>query len=687
MTLIWILISVFAGIAFAMLLYFREKNSAIPGKQRLMLAILRGISVFLIVLLISALMLNRKQKEIEKPIIVILSDNSISVVLQEDSAWFRSDYIDHIQKLENQLEKQTDVFLYEFDNSLKNDISFSFDGQLTDIYQTLDQILQRYDGRNIAGAILISDGIVNSGNDPAILANQLYFPVHTVALGDTTVFADAAIKGIRYNKSAGFGNRFPLEFVIHATGLNGKKSRLIIKQDGKEVLNEEVRYTSDTYSETRTQIFEASRKGLIRLEIILEPLENEGNTANNYATAVIQVLDKKNKVAILYQSPHPDISVFRSALEDAGNYDVELLMSNQFNAAQISAYDAIILYQLPDKRHKNNIPEQVIQSKTPYLIVTGQNTDLRVLNTLQTGFRIQQTSQMTQEALPVFNSSFSLFTISADMQRNLRNFPPLMTHFGNYSLSENYQVLFYQKIGSVQTSNPMIAFSAGGGKTNGLMAGEGLFKWKLFDYMHHSTHSTVNEFILKSMNLLVQQADKRRLRVHHKDVYFTTENAEMTAEVFNMSMEMITTSDVRLFIQNDQRDERELLFSPQISDYKIQLGKLKPGNYTWSANTRLDNELIETNGMFYVENVIVEQLNTRANHNLLQYLSSVSGGKFFRINDINLVGDHILENTELKNIEYVSEQSDLLISLKWILILIVIFLSLEWAARKYLGYY
>jgi len=687
MTIILILISVLAGIAFAMLLYFREKNSAIPGKQRLFLALLRGISVFLIVLLISALMLNRKHKEIEKPIIAILSDNSISVVLQEDSAWFRTEYIAHIQKLENQLRKQTDVFLYEFDNNLRNDISFTFDGQLTDIYHSLDQILQRYEGRNIAGAILITDGIVNSGNDPAMLANQLYFPVHTVALGDTTVFADAAIKGIRYNKSAGFGNRFPLEFVIHATGLNGKKSRLIIKQDGKDVLNEEIRYTSDTYSETRTHIFEASRKGLIRLEIILEPLENEGNTANNYASAVIQVLDKKNKVAILYQAPHPDISVFRSALEDAGNYDVDLLMSNQFNAAQISAYDAIILYQLPDKKFKNNIPEQVIQSKTPYLIVTGQNTDLRVLNTLQTGFRLQQTSQMTQEALPVLNSSFSLFSISADMQRNMRNFPPLITHFGNYTLSENYQILLYQKIGTVQTSNPMIAFSAGGGKTSALMAGEGLFKWKLFDYLHNGSHTTINELIHKSLNLLVQQADKRRLRVHHKDVYFTTENAEMTAEVFNMSMEMITSPEVQLFIKNDQGEERELMFSPQISDYKLQLGKLKAGNYSWTASTRLDNELLEANGMFFVENVIVEQLNTKADHNLLKYLSSVSGGRFFRKNEIELVGEHIIENTELKNIEYVSEKSDLLISLKWILIMIVIFLSLEWSARKYLGYY
>ncbi len=652
-----------------------------------MLAILRGISIFLICLLLSSFLINRKVFSYEKPVVVIISDNSRSVLLQKDSAYFQNEYRNDIRHLTESLEKSADVQSYEFDSDLKNNITFKYDGDQTDLYNAIDNIIVRYEGRNIAGMILITDGIVNSGNDPSILNNNLYFPVYSVALGDTSSFADAMIKSVRYNKSAGFGNRFPIEIVVHSTGLNGQQTNLIIKQDGQEIARDEIRFSSGTFSETKTFIFEANKKGLLRFEFFIEPLENEKNTTNNFASAVVQVIDKKNKVAILFQSPHPDISAIKSVLEEARNYDIELISINAFNSSLIREYDAFILYQLPDKKNRSNVVEQIVTSSVPYILFVGQNSDLRQLSQLNTGLRIQQTSQTTQEALPIMNSSFSLFQILPDLQRKINTFPPVITHFGNYSLNENFQVLLYQKIGNVQTSSPMLAFSTFREKISAIFIGEGIFKWKLYDYYNNDNHLAFNEIFQKTCNLLVQQSDKRRLRVHHKDVYFSTENVEISAEVYNMAMELITSARVNFLIKNKQGLEKELLFSPQISDYKLNLGRLYPGHYEWKASTQIDNELLEESGLFFVEEILIEHQNTKADHNLLKFLSSESDGHFFTIDQIKNVAEHVKENNVMKELEYVEEKTDDLISFKWILILLIVFLTAEWATRKFLGSY
>ncbi len=687
MNFLWILISLLTGVGFALLLYYREKHSAIPPLQRTILAALRGTSIFLVCLLLSAIMLNIRKKSYEKPVIAILSDNSKSLVLNKDSTYLTGKYKNDLEQIIEHLQEKADVYQYEFDGEIRNNISMKFSGDQTDIYKAIDNIIQRYEGRNISGMILITDGIANTGNDPAVLGEKLSFPVFTVGTGDTSAIADVVIKSVRFNKTAGFGNRFPVEVVLHATKMSGKSATIHVRQDGKEMYREVINFSSNIYSETKTYIFEANQKGLTRIEIFTDPLEEEINKSNNSAFAVIQVIDKKNKVGIIFQYPHPDITAMKTSLEDARNYEVELYQPAALNSQKINEFDAFILYQVPDLKVRSNIPEQIVSSKVPFLLVIGHNTDLRTLAGINAGIKIQQNMQTLQEALPILNNGFTLFQFSSELQRNLSSFPPLMTHFGNYLSGENIQVLLYQKIGNVQTSAPMLAFSTGGDKISAFLVGEGIYRWKLSDYMKNENHQVFNEIIQKTMNLLVQQADKRRLRVHHKDMYYTSENTEITAEVYNLAMEMITTPEVHIKIFNDSGNEREFLFVPQVNDYKLNLGKLSAGKYGWNAKTNIDGTVLDASGIFYVENVFIEQMNTSADHNILRYLSSVSDGKFLTINEINNVDDYILENSELSSLEFVQESSEELISLKWLLVLLVVFLSAEWAARKYLGSY
>ncbi len=687
MTILLVLLSLLMGSAFAFVLYFKEKKSALDKKSRLLLAVLRGLSITMIGLLLSSFFINKKVRIVEKPIIVIVNDNSSSITQIKDSAYFKSDFKTDVDALRNNLSAEADVFVYEFDSEFRNDVSFLFDGEQSNLYQALENVLLRYENRNIAGLILISDGIVNTGNDPLMLTDQFWFPVHTIALGDTTKYADALIKDLRYNKTAGLGNKFPVEVVIQANYLNGQNTILSVTQNGKEVHRKEISYTSDNYAETITFMFEAYQKGLNRIEFNLLQSTQEENIVNNFAAAVIEIVERKNKVGIIYHSPHPDISAIKSAIDIAGNMEAETIQLQSLNKNEIDNYQAFIICQLPDRKAKSETLTQLLQSDKPYFLIVGQNTDLKQLNALNIGIGIQQTSQLTQEALPAFNSAFSLFQVSIDAIRSIGKFPPLITHYATYRFAETFHVLLYQKIGSVQTSVPLLAFSAEKGKFRAILVGEGLYKWKLFNFFNYQNHLVFNELIQKSMNFLVQQSDKRKLRIHHKDVYFSTENAEMTAEVYNMSMEMTTNHDVFIVIKSHEGDQRDMMFTPQINNYKLNPGKLKPGKYTWAAHTFIDNEKISESGMFFVDEMNLEKMNLTANHNVLKTFSAKSQGLFFNKNQIQNASDEILKNSQLNSVEYLQESSDEMISLKWLLFILIVFLSAEWAARKYLGTY
>ena len=80
----------------------------------------------------------------------------------------------------------------------------------------------------------------------------------------------------------------------------------------------------------------------------------------------------------------------------------------------------------------------------------------------------------------------------------------------------------------------------------------------------------------------------------------------------------------------------------------------------------------------------LEALESRADHNLLAQLARRSGQRLYYPAQLAQLGQDILK-ADYKPV--ISEEEELkdLINLKWLFFLVVGFLALEWAARKYSG--
>ena len=77
------------------------------------------------------------------------------------------------------------------------------------------------------------------------------------------------------------------------------------------------------------------------------------------------------------------------------------------------------------------------------------------------------------ESQAIVNNNFASFTINDNIKSFIEKLPPLFTYFGNYNLSPNSNILFHQKIGSVNTDDPLIMFTQSPNSKVGVVAGEG----------------------------------------------------------------------------------------------------------------------------------------------------------------------------------------------------------------------
>ena len=137
-----------------------------------------------------------------------------------------------------------------------------------------------------------------------------------------------------------------------------------------------------------------------------------------------------------------------------------------------------------------------------------------------------------------------------------------------------------------------------------------------------------------------------------------------------------------LTLTNKQKKNYQFTFNKSGNAYQLNIGELPAGEYSFKAQTRLGAELFKKEGSFIVKPLISEKINTVANHQLLYQLSSNTNGKFLNFSQINELPSLIKNNQTIKPIMYSENSTNQLINFKWIILVIVLLMALEWYLRK-----
>ncbi|GIV37408.1 MAG: hypothetical protein KatS3mg032_1787 [Cyclobacteriaceae bacterium] len=682
----WILICVLAATAYTLVLYFRAVR---PWGTRLnlVLAALRWVLVFLLTLLLLNFMLRHIENRYEEPVFAILLDNSASVQAMLDSP-ARQDVVQRLARLKEELEKEHyEVPLLGIRATELQQVNFN--EPVTNLSEALRLVAERYEDRQLEGVLLVSDGIYNAGLAPADVA----FPaaVYTLGVGDTVRKPDLSIRDVWYNKIAYQGSRFPVRAEITAHGFTGRQIKINLLYQGRVVQQQQMSVPASGFIAVEFAT-EATGEGLQRWEVVAEVLPEESNPLNNRATLFVEVIRGRRKILIAAAAPHPDLGTLRTILESNNNYEIMLHLPGvtEVPADKLKAenIDLVIFYQLPDFRGRlRDLTLRLAEFKLPRLFIAGGTTDVNFLVQPERPLGFETPPRQFDEVTPSLNPQFSLFTLPENTSAILAEMPPLPVHFGKMRVSPQVIPVLFQQVGSVVTDRPMLAYFIEESRKTGVMLGEGIYRWRMYEYAKTGRTEITDELFTKFIQFLVTAEDKRRFRCYPVKPEFTRdEPVVLESEVYNEIFEPVfgNTVTIEIFNEQNRRSAYSYVVQPSLSRYSVY--SLPEGAYRFTATTEVNAKPEKVNGQFVVTGRKLEMQNLTADYGQLRRLSAQTGGRFYHLHEWDKLAEE-LTRTPARYVVHSEERYTAALNIPWILILLLVLVSAEWFLRKFYGGY
>ncbi len=679
---LWLLFSLLLGAGYAFALY--NGTNSISRAARAWLFTFRLLVVAAICFLLFAPFVKQTERIAEKPLIIFAQDNSASLNVSKPVNFNLADYSAKVKALQSRFAAAYEVRSFTLGSQLKPGSSFHFNENTTDINSFFRFINDRFANRNIGAVILASDGIYNRGGNPQYEAKALKAPVFTIALGDTIPRKDLLVANVNYNSIVWSGNDFQAEVSIEAHRSAGMRSRLTVSGKDGRVLEKEIEIRSNEYHVTVPVTLHAGKAGIHRFTVALSPLQGELSVENNREDFFVEVLDGKLKVFILASSPHPDIAALKQAIESNKNYEVKTGLASGADDPGMKDAALLILHQLPSASVSMQSLSGTTRGKA-VLFVTGAQSNITALSQSQNLLEITSGGSML-EATAGVNGDFHTFMLQDGLAMQLSALGPLVSPAGSYRIKSPASVFLYQQLGSILSDRPLLLFSNTSEQKIGILAGEGIWRWRLNEFRLKGNHEATDALLTKSVQYLSEKDDKRKFRVYPaRNSFDENDHVLLNAELYNDANELVNTPDVSVVLTGEGNRKLPFQFSRTSNAYALDAGSLPSGEYSFDAVTQLGERKYKAGGRFIVSRQHVEFRQTIANHQLLNVLAKQSGGEMLMPGDMDELYDRVQKNEMVKTISYENRTFEEMIDMKWIFVMIILLLSAEWSVRKRSG--
>ncbi len=679
----WLFLILPASAALAFWLY--GKSEKITGTWKPALGILRFLAFLLLGIFLLNPMINRISSNPEPPLVLVLQDGSSSMKSYPEKGV--EGLVDEILNLqENHPEIQW--VNHHFDLNLRKGLDSLYTGMETNLSNALSQITKTYAARKPSALFLVSDGNVNRGMNPILLADNLPFPIFSIGTGDTSVYPDIRIGELRHNQIAYLGNTFPLEVKWESDQVPEASVDLkIIKEE--EVLTSKTIPAGDLANGKGKLTFElkAQEVGIQSYQLRIDALPQEINTENNQSSFRIEVLDSRKKILVLAAAPHPDLAALKQSLEAKENQEVTVQFIREAEG-DLQEFSTFILHNLPNQGSQNSpFLQEVLNSKTPIAFIAGPKLSPNILNAHQDLVEVSGVNGSTDRVGIYFKSDFTLFDLTTEEKQALSSLPQTEVLFGKYSLKAEGKSLANQKLGTVQTDRPLIVYGQSKGKPTALFFGNNLWRWRLVNFAKEGSHDAFNALINKTIQFLSIDESKERFRVQIPTKIFQSKSADFKAYLYNQAFEPVNEPLVKFKITGEEGQSFDLEMNRVSDHYSLKIPALEEGVYSFIASTQLGNEKFEKAGEFMVESSSLEQGKITANHKLLKNLAQESRGEFFPELSQEKISEVIDNHAVFKPLIKTDSRLNLLIDFPWLLLIPFLILTVEWILRKWLGTY
>lgn len=680
----------------------RTTGQGLPLLGRLGLGVLRFSALGIIGFLLLEPLIQSIEYDEEKPIAVVLVDESASVLARTDATTADSlnTWTDAVVEDLSQL--GMDVERYGFAGELRSiadrDSGFRWDGMQTNLNAAIRTLEPRIENRNVAGIVLASDGLINRGASPVYGVQWPNLPVWTVGLGDTSEVRDRWIHTVNHNAVAYLGNAFPVQAIVESQGMDGQTGKLEVVHNGQVIASESWQTFGSSERTKLEFMLTAATTGLQKYTLRVAASEGEYDTANNQRSFYMDVLESRRVIACIGAAAHPDLGAIRMALESLESYDIQTFdIASLRNPAALSEAlneaDVVIAHNLFGKRWGGLSWSKLLAMNN--LPVWWMAADESTWNALQgdndLGVQMSATGDLTQTHQARLNPAFSALEWPEGLAEALREWPPILGPFEQMTWSPAWSALANRQFGDIETNDGFWGLrGASSGSKCILSIGEGLWRWRMRSFAQTQNHTMFDAFIQRQVQFLAAEDTRKRLVIQTEKRIGADQRMQFSGQAFDAAWTPMRDATIELKIIDEAGQVFTRTMLPAARGFAADFGRMPAGTYRWEALSTLDGTVFDDAGMVIVEDAQIERSHAAADLDVLARVSGITGGTFLgHWEDAapEAVGDALGTFGIPSTLRH--EQTELRDGIDWQfwLLLALALLTIEWIVRRRnLGY-
>ena len=607
----------------------------------------------------------------------IFLDNSSSIKYHKTPSLnsIKSGYQEIRAKL---LEKNISFNSFIFDNKIDliQASNFDGDGLTTNYWKVLDLIVDSE--KNLAGAIIISDGIITEGKNSVDDLINLKIPIHVIGIGERSELVDISIHSLDVPTVVLKGDKVDLKVTIQSLGNINERLSLSLYRESKLLGSKPIRLSGMGSINEANFRFNAKEIGRQKFEVRVSSVKDEINIQNNRQYFSLLILKDKYKVALITGSPNKNTSPIKKIIKKNKRIKLDhyVRVRDQKFKPDIknfwkSPYELIIFDNYPIKPLSPNfiriLGKKLITNQSGLMHVTGPNQSNKSLNGINSilGITLVDSTQISEKVYWDF-----IKTNNSDI-----DYPPLE------------QSLFL--IGESTTADSLAIFESGWPlwlRNNNNNFRSVIFATSELNVLYHfQDNENQNNLFNSILNtevgwLLKTDASNENYFRLNKDSFQQGEMIKLTGTQPFDSPSFVNSINFTIVKDHEEKYYGDIDYNYERDRWEGEFRASKPGSYLYKLFMAESNQPFQT-GAFKVLESQIELNQVYLNQDLLKNISKNTNGKYFHWDD----RDELLKLISPKVRREFKADIIKLTESRFVLIMLIILLCIEWTLRRIKG--
>ncbi len=656
---------------------------------------LRGLVFFILLALLMNPLFKSETVEYLQPRISVLLDNSRSIAIEKGRYEGSSSYRNVLDQLNFDRRDNFRFSFYSFDKKLSsvNPDTIGFNGSKTDLNAALDHIHQNSEETN--AALLFTDGIYTTGQDPTYLSRQLDVPLYVIGLGDTVSVRDLVVKNVVSSRTGYTNTEHPVETTIINDGFDNENVTVQLRSDNRVVAQQSFTPTGEKSAHTLTFQVPLQEAGLHQYEIYVPEKPQEWTDANNRKAFSIDVRDNRNRILHAAFEVHPDVKSLRWIL--SGNKNTSLTSRTWIGGQRFlegplpekaDTLDLLILHGYPHEDMSTDLHRRIVTlaDELPLVFIRSPKQNLAALPSgLQSQLPVSASSPPSVFKTGIYpiesQSDHPVMDLSAIAYENL---PSIRAPIQGVSNGPAATPLFNITYQGEETDVPFISIQKLGNKRSALINGFGFYR--LRQHPEESTRSFITGLLHNLVAWSAAETDDKLLQLDPaQQVFDAGDPVRLNAFLRNESGQRESEASIDITVENESFGSRQYTMTNKgDGQYSLSLGTLAEGIYKFTAEAEKGGQIIDSReGEFSVAPARIEYVNTTRDQQLLKQVAGNTGGKFYDFNEIDSVWRDMRESGVLEETEQRQTRPFYPYQHVFWFLVVVTLLGAEWLLRKY----